>query len=418
VAPRAGEVAAVAATSAGRSVLACRGAQVGSRSLPGTACRLLAALLPCALWPAGQVQAVVLPEERADAMYHRYDGGGVTVDGPALLVRKNFRETLSVSGSYYVDNVSSASIDVVTSGASGYSEQRTEYSVGAQYLYDKSILSAGYSNSDESDYNADTWYLNVSQDFFGDLTTVTFGYTRGEDDVYQNGNAEFAGDIERQHFRLGVSQIATPSLLLSLDYELITDEGYLNNPYRSYRYLSDPLDPAAGYQFAREVYPDTRTSDAAALRGLYYLPGRHTMGGGYRYFTDDWGIDAHTLDIGYTHAWNEHWVFDLKYRYYWQTGADFYSDLFEFASQDDKDWRARDKELSEFDNQTVSLYVTYERPLRYRLFERAAVVLQWDHVWFDYQDFSDLRAAVDTPGEEPAYDFEADILKLVFTLWY
>jgi len=376
---------------------------------------LLAAALSAAGVSAG---AAVLPEERADAMYHRYDGGGVTVDGPSVLVRKNFKETLSVSGNWYVDNVSSASIDVVTSGASQYSEQRTEYSVGALYLHDKSVLGVGYSNSDESDYTADTYYFDVSQDFFGDLTTLTFGYTRGEDEVMQNGNAEFAGEIERQQYRLGVSQVATPSLLLALDYELITDEGYLNNPYRSYRYLQDPLDPAAGFQFAREVYPDTRTSDAAALRALYFLQGRRTVEVRYRYFTDDWGIDAHTLQLGYAHVWRERWTVDIRYRYYRQSGADFYSDLFEFPSQDEKDWRARDKELSDFGNHTLSWYLTYERPISQPVFEKAALILQWDHIWFDYSDFSDLRVEADIPGEEPAYDFEADIFKLVFTLWY
>ena len=378
-------------------------------------CRLL---LVVALCSAGAAQAVVLPEERADAMYHRYDGGGVTVDGPSVLVRKNFKETFSLSANYYVDYVSSASIDVVVSGASEYDETRTEYSVGGQYLYDKSIVSAGYTNSDESDYKADTYYFNVSQDFFGDLSTLTFGYSLGQDEVYQNKNDAFAEDTDRHHYRVGLSQIATPSMLIGIDYELITDEGYLNNPYRSYRYLTDPLDPSAGFQFAQEVYPDTRTSDAAALRFLYYLPERRTIGGGYRYFTDDWGIDAHTVHMGYTQVWRDHWTVDIKYRYYQQDAADFYSDLFTFASQDEKDWRARDKELSKFNNHTLSAYLSYERPVRYYLFEKMALTLQWDHIWFDYDNFTDLRVTVDTPGEEPTYDFEADVYKVIFTLWY
>ena len=40
-------------------------------------------------------QAAVLPEERGDVMYHRYDGGGVVVEGPSVLVRKNFKEQVS-----------------------------------------------------------------------------------------------------------------------------------------------------------------------------------------------------------------------------------------------------------------------------------------------------------------------------------
>ncbi len=364
------------------------------------------------------VLAVVLPEERADVMYHRYEGGGITVDGPSVLVRKNFKETVSLSANYYVDFVSSASIDVLASGASKYSERRTEYSLAGQYLYDKSMISAGYTNSDESDYTADTYYFNVSQDFFGDLTTLTFGYTLGQDEVEQNGNQEFGEDIERQHFRVGLSQIATPDMILGFDYELITDEGFLNNPYRSYRFLTNPLDPSAGYQFAQEVYPDTRTSDAAALRMLYYLPERRSVGANYRYFTDDWGIDAHTVALNYTQVWRDNWTFEARYRYYRQTAADFYSDLFTFESQDNKDWRARDKELSDFNNHTLSAYVSYARPLRFHAFDRAAVTLQWDHIWFSYDNFTDLRVDAAIAGEEPTYDFEADVYKLVFTLWY
>jgi hypothetical protein len=373
----------------------------------------------CALAGWGSLStATILPEERSDVMYHSYEGGGVEVDGPSVLVRKNFKETVSVSANYYVDNVSSASIDVITSGASAYGETRTEYSLGTDYLYNKSIISAGYTNSDESDYTSDTFSFDVSQDFFGDLTNVSFGYSLGRDEVFQNGNNEFAEDIDRNSFRLDVSQIVSTKMIMGFNYELITDEGYLNNPYRSYRFLSDPLAPDAGYQFAQEVYPQTRTSDAAALRLKYFLPWRATAGGSYRYFTDDWGIDAHTLQLTYTHVLKDNWFFDLKYRYYVQTQADFYDDLFLAPSQDEKDYRARDKELSDFNNQTLSAYVSYQRPLQYPLLDRAALTLQWDHIWFDYDNFSDLTDKSAAAGEEALYAFEADVIKLVFTLWY
>ena len=362
--------------------------------------------------------ATILPEERSDAMYHSYDGGGVEVDGPSVLIRKNFKETVSVSANYYVDNVSSASIDVIASGASAYDEQRTEYSLGTDYLYNKSIISVGYTNSDESDYTSDTFSFDVSQDFFGDLTNVSFGYSLGRDEVFQNGNNEFAEDIDKNNFRLDVSQIVSANMIMGFNYELMTDEGYLNNPYRSYRFQSDPLDPAAGYQFSQEVYPNTRTSDAASIRLKYFLPWRATTGGSYRYFTDDWGIDAHTLQLTYTHVLYDNWFFDLKYRYYVQTQADFYDDLFLAPSQDEKDYRARDKELSDFNNQTLSAYVSYQRPLSYALLDRAALTLQWDHIWFDYDNFSDLTDKSAAVGEEALYEFEADVIKLVFTLWY
>src|SRR4051812_13494013 len=57
---------------------------------------------------AGGAYAVDLPEDRADAMYHFYDGGGTRADGPALLIRKKVADRLSISGSYFIDSVSNA----------------------------------------------------------------------------------------------------------------------------------------------------------------------------------------------------------------------------------------------------------------------------------------------------------------------
>jgi len=120
----------------------------------------------------------VLPEDRADVLYHRYDGGGVTIDGPSLLVRKKFAEKYSVSANYYVDMVSSASIDVVTT-ASPYKEERTQGSLAFDMLNDKTQYSVSVTNSDENDYTANSASFDLSQDLFGDLTTLSIGFSRG-----------------------------------------------------------------------------------------------------------------------------------------------------------------------------------------------------------------------------------------------
>ena len=375
-------------------------------------------LLTLSLGFAAAGFAAVLPEERGDALYHSYDGGGVTIDGPSVLVRKNFKDTYSLSAKYYVDKISSASIDVVTSGASEYDEERTEYSIGGDYLYDRSLLSASFTSSSENDYEADTFSVGVSQDMFGDLTTVNFGYSRGNDTVRQTGDNTFEEEVDRQSYRLGISQILTPELIMSVNYETITDEGFLNNPYRFYRFLLDPNDPNLGFQREQEVYPNTRTSDALAIRFSYYLPYRAALKAGYRYFTDDWGIRANTYQLGYTHPVGQRWIFDLKYRYYQQGQADFYADLFQTPSLDERDFRARDKELSEFNTTTFSLGVSYQLPLSGSVIDKSRIALQWDFIQFDYDNFSDLQDTTSAVGEEELYSFDADVIKLFFTIWY
>ena len=64
---------------------------------------------------------------------------------------------------HYVDNVTSASIDVEVS-ASEYTEEREENTLSIDYLRDKTTMSLGYTRSIESDFDAKTLSINISQD--------------------------------------------------------------------------------------------------------------------------------------------------------------------------------------------------------------------------------------------------------------
>ena len=119
---------------------------------------------------SGSVLAGVLPEDRADVLYHLYQGDGVEIDGSSILVRKQLGKSISLVGNYYVDMVSSASIDVITT-ASPYTEERKQWSLGMDYLRGNTTMRVGYTSSAESDFDAKTYSFSVSQDMFGDLLT-------------------------------------------------------------------------------------------------------------------------------------------------------------------------------------------------------------------------------------------------------
>jgi hypothetical protein len=369
-----------------------------------------AALLALA---APAARGAVLPDDRADVLYHRYDGGGVTIDGPSVLVRKKFAEKYSVSANYYVDMVSSASIDVVTT-ASPYTETRRQASLGADVLNGRTQYTVAVASSEENDYSARTAAFDVSQDLFGDLTNVSFGYSRGWDEVRKRGDEAFEEPVDRSTWRAGLTQILTPKLMMGLNWELVSDEGFLNNPYRSVRYLDSGS--ASGFSFQPEVYPGTRTSNALSLNGRYFLPYRAAIGGQYRWFTDTWGIDAHTVKLGYTHPIGARWVLDLTYRWYDQSAADFYADL--FPRRDAQNFLARDKELSTFTSHMVGVGVSYELPpFAQRYIKRSTVSLFYDRFRFDYDDFRDITAG-GTPGTEPLYGFDADVIRLFVSGWF
>lgn len=358
--------------------------------------------------------AGVLPEDRADLLYHAYDGGGVEISGPSLLARKQIGQSLSAYGNYYVDSISGASIDVVTA-ATSYTEERREKSLGLDYLHGKSLLSAFYTNSSENDYEADTWGFSVSHDMFGDLTTVSLGYVRNDNLIGRSDLAEFEESSESQRYRIGLTQVLSKNLIASLSWETITDEGYLQNPYRSIRVLnpSDPTD----WVLAPERYPRTRTSNAGAVRARYFLPWRGAVHAEYRRFADSWGIDADNYEIGYTHTWKDRWIFEVKYRHYAQQAADFYADL--FPSADYQNFLARDKELSTYTTNTIGLGLSYEF-LRggWGFIDKGSLNLAYDRIRFDYEDFRDATAGGYLPGEEPLYSFTADVIQVYLSLWY
>ncbi len=363
---------------------------------------------------AHALQAAVLPEDRADAMFHRYDGGGVTVDGPSILVRKSIGQSVSVNANYYVDSISCASVDVVTS-ASPYTEERTETSLSADYLYDKTLMTLAYTKSDESDYLAETGSITISHDMFGDLTTLTLGYAVGNDDIFNNSDDSFSERAKRQNFRVGVTQILSKNSLLGINLETITDEGYLHSPYRSFRFWDNATGTGG---FAPEVYPTTKTSNAISFRLKYFLPYRAALSGEYRYYHDTWGVDANQVEIGYTHPLESDWIFDVHYRYYTQGAADFYRDLFTRA--DEQNYMARDKELSTFQDHTIGVGVSYEfKPDQWRFVDRGSLNFAFDYIRFNYDDFRDLTTdGLYTPGTEPLYSFSANVIKAYLSIWY
>lgn len=364
------------------------------------------------------VNAAVLPEDRTDILYHQYDGGGVTIDGPSVLVRKGVAEKVSLWANYYVDFVTSASLDVITQG-SPYTEQRNEVSTGFDYLRDRTIMSLSYTQSSESDYDAETVGFGISQDFFGDLSTVSLGYSQGNDTVRQNGTPEVQDPAQHQRFSIGWTQILTKNWIVAVNSETVIDEGRLDNPYRSARYLATD---GLAQSFQRENYPKTRNSDAFAIRSMYFLPYRASIRAEARIFQDSWGIKSTNYELRYIHPYKENMIFEVKYRVYDQTQADFYKDIFPYRDETGEDLRGRDKELATYTNAAFGLGVSYQFKLGWLGFlDKTTANLYWDSMAFDYENYR-----VNTPenvaefgaGNEPLYSFDANVIRLFLSIWY
>ena len=344
--------------------------------------------------------AGVLPEDEADVEWNKYSGGGQVIEGKTWLVRKKIGDKIDVEYTHLIDVVSGASIDVQLA-ASPYIEQRTQDSASVQYLHGKSTYSVSFSHSFEPDYRSNTAVFSISQDMFGDLTTLSMSYRRTWNDVYRqecamhgkNGACDekihdpsFGEKTEDQRsYGVGLTQILTRNSLLSANFEVITDEGWIANPYRDVAYLDQTV--GRGFSLEPETDPNTRTSNALGLDYKYYLPYRAAVDVQYRYFQDTWGIRAHTGQLGYTHPWRN-WTFDGTFRYYTQTHADFYSNAFLFATQ--QNFMSRNRELSTYTSWSAGLGVSYQFTIpHFRWITKSTANLRFNHLVLNYKDFTD-----------------------------
>jgi hypothetical protein len=387
----------------------------------------------CTLYCAAS-RTDVLPEDEVDAMGTNYTGGGQDINGLSFLVRKKVGDHVSLSYNHLEDIVSGASIDVRTSGASPYRETRTQDGLSGEILYGKTTYTLGVTHSYEPDYRSNTANFGISQSMFGDLTTISMTYHRTWNDVFKmeclvddksldypcvekvHDPAFGEKDMDERSYGVGITQILTRNSIISANFEVITDQGWLSNPYRSVMYA----DPSGGVSLTAEIDPNTRTSNALGLDYKYYLAWRAALDLQYRFFEDTWGIRASTAQIGYTQPWRN-WTFDGSARFYTQTHADFYSDLFSSATQ--QNFMSRNRELSSFNSYTIGAGAAYQFRIPYATWiSKSTANIRFDHLMFDYKDFRDALLIDPSKGvvagTEPLYSVQMNVIQAFLSIYY
>ena len=343
---------------------------------------------------AAPTGAAVLPDDRAEATFHVYDGGGVRATGPAVLVRKSIADRVSLSAQYYVDAVSNASIDVVTY-ASPFKETRTATDFGADWLVRDTLLSLSYNRSVEPDYIAEGVGLDVATEVYGGMTTVSLGFTRSRDLVGKKLQPGWIDRATHWQYRAGLTQILSPRWLVSLNAEAVSDEGYLGSPYRAARVFGATV---------LERNPRTRSSRAIKLRSINdtsAIVPRSSFRAEYRYYQDNWDVKAHTTEIGVAKHLEPRLIVEALVRRYSQTQALFYSD----NAQTETVFVSRNRQLSTFNTTAFGAKLTYTwpgMPAGTELRLTGSV----ERKQFRFSNFTDLRT-----GRPYAYD--ANVVQVV-----
>lgn len=247
------------------------------------------------------------------------------------------------------------------------------------------VVNAGLSASKEYDYLHLGANIKVSRDFNQRNTTLSLGLAVAHDELDPVGGAPSpltpmldVGDLSNRTGNqskdivdvvVGVTQVVSRNLLVQLNYSFSNADGYLNDPYKIVSIVDpqsgDPLAriPTPGvsgpsHQYLFESRPDTRTKHSLFGQAKYYMDGK-VLDASYRYMTDDWDINSHTLDLRYRWPIRNSSYIEPHVRYYTQSHADFYrtslasgAPLPAFASADYR--------LGEFDAITVGVKYGWE----------------------------------------------------------
>lgn len=192
--------------------------------------------------------------------------------------------------------------------------------------------------------------LAIARDEWDPIGGTPAGLTQMSNvrDLANRGNTE-TKDIFDVVF--GVTQVISRNLLVQANYSYSDSSGYLSDPFKIVSVVDGttgdavPLVPTPGAEGPSHLYlyenrPGDRAKHSLYTQAKYYMNGK-VLDLSYRYMTDDWEIDSHTLDLRYRWPLNTGRHIEPHFRYYSQSAADFYRlslidgvALPEFASAD------------------------------------------------------------------------------------
>jgi hypothetical protein len=211
------------------------------------------------------------------------------------------------------------------------------------------------------------------------------GYFSGVTVLDQNGQAttnyipsafETISAVNRNSYSasFGFSQVLSKKLQVSLFFDVLQQQGLLSSPYHRI-YFSDKANYYIGqaqyipeyesesnvgvYKLADDIerLPDSRFKMPIGARLNYYINERFVLRSYYRYYSDNWNIQSHTINFELPIKVSDRFTVFPLYRYYTQTQSQYYAP-YEMHLSTDK-YYTSDADLSTFDSNQYGLGINY-----------------------------------------------------------
>lgn len=246
-------------------------------------------------------------------------------------------------------------------------ESRTQPILNARWFFDDTTLRVSGGVSDEPDFESSFGSVDVTREFNDRLSSVSLGYAYTRNSITRNeahGSGHAHGDAhnptdypeldERSDFHslnASIGQVLDRNTVLQLSGSYTHQAGYLSNPYKFVYVRGEitaeeyyelwqagdgevdwaavtPLE-VAGIELFRERRPDRRRQWTLSSRVNRHLPTLDaTLQVDYRWYTDDWDVDAHTFTVEWYQSLPQDLAITPYLRYYTQSRADFFAPYF------------------------------------------------------------------------------------------
>lgn len=307
------------------------------------------------------------------------DTNGVTVLSPSAAARLSATdEAWSARGSYLVDVVSAASVDIVSSASDRWNEVRHQGAVGAERQLSRSArLSADFVVSREPDYLSLGGGALLRLEPSHKQLNPTFGYSFTHDTAGRTGTpfAVYSKELSIHALSFGLEAVLDATTLAFFEVDAFYERGDSSKPYRFLPLFS----PAA----AARIQPGASLS----LVNQWRLPGRieervpgqrlrlaatsrfsrrfraSTWIASERFYVDDWGLTASTSDLRYLRELVPRMTGILSGRWHVQSEVSFWNRAYTSSLEDGglavPRYRTGDRELSSLWVATLGLGLRY-----------------------------------------------------------
>ncbi|MCI0501025.1 MAG: DUF3570 domain-containing protein [Epsilonproteobacteria bacterium] len=294
---------------------------------------------------------------RVEVLQYNENDSRVSVLAPSIEVNKEFGTDYTLNVDLVADSVSGASPTYydTASGASAYSrgvqndpanikkdnvnfeEQRTAIGVNLTTRFDsRDELQTGINISAEHDfYSAELSgsYLHYLDGSKNQSLTVGGSYQSNQIlkkiDTTSGASEKLTSDI--YNLQVGFSQVLNQKSVASIGLFFTNESGYLSSPYHNI--------VRNGNTIEAENKPDAKTGYGVKFGYQNALTDNLSSQYSYKFYSDNWGINSHTIDTQFYYDLSSKIILGGGLRYYTQTKADFYGENFtteKFASSDER----------------------------------------------------------------------------------